>query len=185
MKLELSTLLWGAPLLMALGGYLLIHCIGRLGRLIVPAVRCRWADAAQPEVVALPQPGRYVINIVFPPFTVVTGTAYFSADFAISACASGNPVPYRAYGRLNLFAVRRSDMGGNASNPLGEFLCQEPGDHQVTCLNPEHIRTGFRLEVSSYVSSLLVVALILSTMFSVAMTLGGLVVTLVKLTGRL
>ncbi len=126
MTFEPTTLLWGAPVLMLLGGYLLSCSIGRLRRIIFPAVRQRWADATRPQTVALPRAGRYVINIVFPAFTVVTGTAYFSADFAITARASGQPVPYQRYSRFNLFSVRRSDMGGNSSNPLGEFNCSEP-----------------------------------------------------------
>lgn len=185
MTLEPSTLLWGAPLLMWVGGYLLIRCIGRLRRMIFPEVRHRWADTSRPEVVALPTAGRYVINIVFPPFTALTGTAYFAARFAITARATGKPVPYRAYSRFNLFTVRRTDMGGNASNPLGEFLCRDPGDHQLTCLTPEHIRPGFQLEVSPYISPVTLVPLILGTLCSAGMTVGGLVFTVLKLTGRL
>ena len=185
MTLESNTLLWGAPVLMLLGGYLLTRCIGRLRRIIFPAVRQRWADATRPQTVALPRAGRYVINIVFPAFTVVTGTACFSADFAITARASGQPVPYQRYSRFNLFSVRRSDMGGNSSNPLGEFSCSEPGDYQVTCLTPEHIRPGFLLEVSPYVSPATFIPLILGTILSAAMTIGGLVFTVLKLTGRL
>ncbi|MDH1011363.1 hypothetical protein N5J43_24560 [Pseudomonas nicosulfuronedens] len=184
MTLEPTTLLWGAPLLMLLGGYGLIHCIGRLRRIIFPDVRQRWSDAARPQVIALPRAGRYVINIVFPAFTVVTGTAHFAADFAITRLP-GQPVPYQRYSRFRLFSVRRSDMGGNSSNPLGEFTCSEPGDYQITCLTPDHIRPGFQLEVSPYVSPASFVPLILGTILSAAMTIGGLVFTLLKLTGRL
>ncbi|WP_236199788.1 hypothetical protein [Pseudomonas pseudonitroreducens] len=185
MTFEPTSLLWGAPLLMLLGGYGLIRCIGRLRRIIFPDVRQRWADATRPQTVALPRAGRYVINIVFPAFTVVTGSAYFSADFAITACATGQLVPYQRYSRFKLFSVRRSDMGGNSSNPLGEFNCSEPGDYQVTCLTPEHIRPGFQLEVSPYVSPVTFVPLILGTILSAAMTIGGLVFSVLKLTGRL
>ncbi|QRY78299.1 hypothetical protein JVX91_22320 [Pseudomonas sp. PDNC002] len=185
MTFEPSTLLWGAPLLMLVGAYLLARCIGKLRRVIFPDVRQRWADATRPETVALPRAGRYVINIVFPPFTVVAGTAHFAAEFAITARASGHAVPYQRYSRFNLFTVRRSDMGGNASNPLGEFACNEPGEYQITCLTPEHIRPGFQLEVSPYVSPAAFVPLILGTILSAAMTIGGLVFTVLKLTGRL
>jgi hypothetical protein len=102
-SLDPSTLLWSAPLVMLLGGYLLIRCIGGLRRVISPDVCYRWADPTHGEVVTPPQPGRYVINIVFPPFTVVTGTAHFAADFAVTACASGKPAPYKAYSRFNVF----------------------------------------------------------------------------------
>ncbi|WP_236175480.1 hypothetical protein [Pseudomonas pseudonitroreducens] len=63
--------------------------------------------------------------------------------------------------------------------------CSEPGDYQVTCLTPEHIRPGFLLEVSPYVSPATFVPLILGTILSAAMTIGGLVFTVLKLTGRL
>lgn len=185
MKSDLSMLLWGAPLVMLLGGYLLIRCIGGLRRVIAPDVCYRWADPARAEVVALPQPGRYVVNIVFPPFTVVTGTAHFNADFAVTACASGNPVPYEAYSRFNVFTVRRSDVGGNSSNPLGEFHCSDPGDYRITCLTPQHIRPGFLLEVTPYVSPGGVVPLILGTLLASFMTIGGLITTLLKLGGEL
>jgi len=178
-------LMLGAPLLMLLGGYLLLRCIGALRRIIFPTVRQRWADATRPEVVALPRAGRYIINIVFPPFTVITGTAYFSADFAIIARATGQAVAYQRYSRFNLFTVRRSDMGGNASNPLGVFSCSEPGDYQITCLTPEHIRPGFQLEVTPYVSPMGIVPLILGTLLASLMTIGGLIVTLLKLGGQL
>lgn len=185
MKSDFSMLLWSSPLVMLLGGYLLIRCIGGLRRVISPDVRQRWADAARAEVVALPQPGRYVVNIVFPPFTVVTGTAHFNADFAVTACATGKPVPYEAYSRFNFFTVRRSDMGGNTSNPLGEFHCSAPGDYRITCLTPYHIRPGFLLEVTPYVSPGGVVPLILGTLLASFMTIGGLILTLLKLGGQL
>jgi hypothetical protein len=185
MSLDPSTLLWSAPLVMLLGGYLLIRCIGGLRRVIAPDVCYRWADPAHAEVVALPQAGRYVVNIVFPPFTVVTGTAHFNADFAVTACATDKPVPYQAYSRFNVFTVRRSDMGGNSSNPLGEFHCSEPGDYRITCLTPQHIRPGFLLEVTPYVSPTGVVPLILGTLLASFMTIGGLILTLLKLAGTL
>ncbi|MFV3333422.1 hypothetical protein ACNFIA_20975 [Pseudomonas sp. NY15437] len=185
MTFEVSMLLWGAPLVMLLGGYLLVRCIGGLRRVILPDLCQRWADPARAEVVALPRPGRYVVNIVFPPFTVVTGTAHFAADFAVGVCASGKPVPYEAYSRFNVFTVRRSDMGGNSSMPLGEFHCSEPGDYRVTCLTPDHIRPGFLLEVAPYASPAGVVPLILGTLLASFMTLGGLIVTLLKLGGQL
>ncbi|MBB4865691.1 hypothetical protein HNP46_004592 [Pseudomonas nitritireducens] len=183
MSLDPSTLLWSAPLVMLLGVYLLVRCIGGLRRVIAPGLCYRWADPARGEVVALPQPGRYVINIVFPPFTVVTGTAHFNADFAVTVCATGKPMPYEAYSRFNVFTVRRSDIGGNASNPLGEFRCSEPGDYRITCLTPQHIRSGFLLEVTPYVSPGTVVPLILGTLLASFMTIGGLVLTLLKLAG--
>ncbi len=185
MTFDLSILLWSAPLVMLLGGYLLIRCIGGLRRVISPSVCQRWADAARPEVVSLPRPGRYVINIVFPPFIAITGTAHFDADFAVTACASGEPLAYRAYSRFNVFTVRRSDMGGNSSNPLGEFNCSAPGDYRIICLTPYHIRAGFLLEVTPYVSPAGVVPLILGTLVASFMTIGGLILTFLKLAGTL
>lgn len=100
-----------------------------------------------------------------------------------SSAVSGMLSSPRLHKHLNLFTVRRSDMGGNASNPLGEFSCNEPGDYQITCLTLEHIRPGFQREVSPYVSPATFVPLILGTLFSAAMALGGLVTSLIILNG--
>jgi hypothetical protein len=180
MTFPLSALLWGAPLLMLLGGYLLMRCIAQLRRLILPKVRHRWMDATKQEMVPLPSAERYVIHIVFPPATFITGTAYFAAEFTIVCCATGQPVPYQAFSRFNLFNVQRTDMRGNTSRPLGEFHCSEAGNYQIICLTPDRIHPRFQLEVSPFISPVLFVALILGTLLSAAMTMGGLVLTIIK-----
>lgn len=183
MKFDVSIFLWGAPLITLLGGYLLICCIGRLHRLILPDVRQRWSDTSRAEVVALPGVGRYVINIVIPPLTVFTGTAYFSVRFAVVARRSGQLVPYRSFGRFDIFSVRRTDIRGHTCSPLGAFHCSEPGEYEITCLNPDSIRPDYQLEVSPYISPATFVPLILATLLGAGMALGGLVFTLLKLTG--
>lgn len=180
MTFLLSALLWVAPLPMLLGGYLLIRCIVQLRRLILPKVRHRWVDATKQEIVPLPGAERFVINIVFPPATFITGTAYFTAEFTIICCATGQPVPYQAFSRFNLFNVQRTDMRGNTSRPIGEFHCSKGGDYQITCLTPDRIHPRFQLEVSPYISPAFFVSLILGTLLSAAMTMGGLALTLIK-----
>ncbi|WP_263225310.1 hypothetical protein [Pseudomonas alabamensis] len=171
------------PVIMLLGLYCLVRCIARARRIIFPDVRIRFAASASPCTLTLPQPGRYVINLVIPPLTFITGVAYFAARFSVATSPGGEPLAYRAYGR-SLFSVQRTDMSGNQSTPLGAFDCVAPGDVVITCLNPETIRAQYQLEVAPHVPPLTVVCLVLAIIASFAMTFGGLIVFLLSLAGR-
>ncbi|MDZ5602723.1 hypothetical protein SJI00_08050 [Pseudomonas sp. RP23018S] len=170
------------PLVMVVGIYLLIRCIARLKRLIFPAIRVRFPASATPYTLALPQAGRYVISVLIPPLTFITGVAHFSARFSVTRTSDGTSLNYRSYGR-SLFRVQRSDMSGKQSLPLGEFQCGEPGELQVTCLNPESIRADYELEVAPHVPVLTLFALVLATIASSFMAIGGFVMSLIVLFG--
>ncbi|WP_459205541.1 hypothetical protein ACSMEV_13185 [Pseudomonas sp. MLB6B] len=176
-----------APIAMVLGLYGLIRCIGRARRLIFPELSVRFPASAQPLTVAIPTPGRYVINVVIPPMTFLTGVAHFSAKFRVVALQSGASLEYRSYGRslLHLFEVDRTDMSGKKSMPLGAFDCAAPGEVAITCLNPDSIRANYALEVSPYVSPLSLFAVVLPTIASAAMTIGGFVLSILAWSGNL
>lgn len=76
-------------------------------------------------------------------------------------------------------------MAGKQSVPLGSFECTAPGEILITCDNPETIRPNYLLEVSSHVSALKLVALILATIMSSAMTIGGLIISILWISGKI
>lgn len=173
-----------SPLFAVAGIYLLARCISRLGKIIFPAVKYRFPAGNAPYRMKLPVAGRYVVSVVIPAMTLITGVSYFSARFAITQHPSGAALDYRPYGRF-LFRTERTDMSGKKSFPLGAFECPAPGDFEITCLNPETIRENFQLEVSPHVPALYLVALILTTILSSFMAIGGFVFSILWLAGKL
>lgn len=172
------------PACILLGIYLLVRCIAILWKVIVPDVRHQFAGSDRPHSFPLPRAGRYAISIVFPPFTVLTGTAYFSTQFAIKARATGAPIAYHSISRF-LLSVRRTDMRGCASHVLGYFDCTTPGDYEITCLTPEKIRANFRLEITPHVSVLKLVPVIAGTILAAGMSVGGTIVFVLWMAGRI
>ena len=172
------------PVCILLGAYLLVRCISILWKIIAPEVRHQFAGNARPHVFHLPNAGRYAISIVFPPFTVLPGTAYFSTQFAIKARATGAPIAYHSTSRF-LLSVRRTDMRGNASHVLGYFDCMTAGDYEITCLTPEKIRANFRLEITHHVSVLKLAPVIAGTILAAGMSVGGTIVFLLWMTGNI
>jgi len=172
------------PLCILLGIYLLVRCISILWGIIMPAIRHRFKADSQPHVFHLPNSGRYTVSIVFPPLTIVTGTAYFSTQFAIKSLPSGAVVAYRSTSR-SLLGVRRTDMSGYASHALGNFECSAAGNHEITCLTPEKIRSNFQLEISPYVSFLKLVPAILGTILASGMSIGGTIIFIFLLAGKI
>lgn len=171
-------------LLALIGLYLLIRCISILWGIIMPAVRHRFKADIKPYVFHLPKAGRYTLSIVFPPLTIISGTAYFSAQFAIKEHKSGAAIAYRSRSR-SLLGVRRTDMRGYASHALGNFECMKPGDYEITCLTPEKIRPEFQLEISPYVSPLKLVPAILGTILASGMSIGGTIMFILLLAGKI
>ena len=169
-----------APFSAVLGAYWLARCIGRLGRIIFPATSSRFAATVDPYSFSLPAAGRYLVNIVMPPMTLITGTSHFSARFDIATNPRSMPVTYNSYGR-SLFQTTRSDTGGRTSVPIGSFECSAPGEFDIRCVNPETIRPDFELEISPHVSPLILVATILSTIAASALVIGGLVFSVLGL----
>ena len=172
------------PLCILLGIYLLIRCIPILWGMIMPEIRHRFKADSKPHTFHLPNAGRYTVSIVFPPFTVLTGTAYFSTQFAIKARATGAPIAYHSISRF-LLSVRRTDMRGNASHVLGYFDCTTPGDYEITCLTPEKIRANFRLEITPHISVLKLAPVIAGTILAAGMSVGGTIVFVLWMTGRI
>ncbi|MGC0052025.1 MULTISPECIES: hypothetical protein [Brucella] len=172
------------PVCILLGIYLLIRCIPILWKMIAPDVRHQFAGNARPHVFHLPNAGRYAISIVFPPFTILPGTAYFSTRFAIKACATGAPIAYHSASRF-LLSVRRTDMRGNASHALGYFDCTTAGNYEITCLTPEKIRANFRLEITPHISFLKLAPVIAGTILAAGMSVGGTIVFVLWITGRI
>lgn len=173
-----------APVVTVAGFYLLVRCIVCLVRLGSPDVRERFPAGSEPKRVTLPRAGCYLMSVVVPPFTVILGTAHFSARFAIRDTLSGGMIEYHG-SRFALMQVQRTDMNGRKSIPLGRFECPTPGDFEVLCLNPEKIRAGFLLEVSPHASALKFVQLILGTIISFAMAGGGLILTVLWIAGKI
>ncbi|MGU3401433.1 hypothetical protein ACLBWS_17130 [Brucellaceae bacterium D45D] len=168
----------------ALGLYLLVRSISALMKLAAAHLRHRFSDPTKPQTVRLSKAGRYTINVVFPPLSFVTGRAHFSAGFAVLSKVSGVDVPYHALGRA-LLSATKTDMSGNASYPLGHFECAAPGDYEITCLTPQNIRSGFQIEVAPYVSPLIYVPLILGIILAAFMVIGGVIVSLLKIAGKI
>lgn len=173
-----------SPLFAVVGIYLLTRCISRLWKIIFPAVKYRFSAGSAPYRMNLPVAGRYVVSVVIPAMTFITGVSYFSARFSITQQPLGTALDYRPYGRF-LFRSERTDMSGKKSFPLGAFECPKPGDFEITCLNPETIRETFQLEVSPHVPALYLVALILATILSSFMAIGGFVFCILWLAGKL
>jgi hypothetical protein len=173
-----------APAIMLIGIYLLVRCIAALGRVIFPRVRVRFAASAQPFKLTIPQQGRYVINVVMPAFTVFAGVSHFSARFTITTSPEGKPLTYRSF-RRGLFQVKRNDMSGKQAVPLGSFECATAGDIVVSCDNPETIRAKYQLEVSRHIPPLKLVALVVATIVSSTMAIGGFVISILWLTGKI
>ncbi|WGG59813.1 hypothetical protein [Brucella intermedia] len=172
------------PACILLGAYLLVRCISILWKIIAPEVRHQFAGNARPHVFHLPNAGRYAISIVFPPFTILPGTAYFSTQFVIKARATGAPIAYHSTSRF-LLSVRRTDMRGNASHVLGYFDCMTAGDYEITCLTPEKIRANFRLEITPHVSVLKLAPVIAGTILAAGMSVGGTIVFVLWMTGNI
>ncbi|MEV4605281.1 hypothetical protein MRBLMR1_000207 [Neorhizobium sp. LMR1-1-1.1] len=173
-----------SPLFAVAGIYLLVRCISRLWKIISPKVKYRFPAGSTPYRMNLPIAGRYVVSVVIPAMTFITGVSYFSARFSITQQPSGVELDYRSYGR-SLFRTERTDMSGRKSFPLGAFECPTPGDFEITCVNPETIRESFQLEVSPHVPGLYLVALILATILSSFMAIGGFVFCILWLAGKL
>ena len=173
-----------SPLVAVAGIYLLIRCISALRKIISPAVKYRFPAGDGPHRVSLPVAGRYVVSIVIPAMTFITGVSHFSARFAVKARPSGAALAYRSFGR-SPFRTTRTDMGGRKSFPVGAFECSAAGDVEITCLNPETIRESFQLEVSPHVPALYLVFLILTTILSSFMAIGGTIFGILWLAGKL
>lgn len=172
------------PLCILLGIYLLVRCISILWGIIMPAIRYRFPADIKPHVFHLPKAGRYTLSIVFPPLTIISGIAYFSAQFAIRERESGAAIAYRSTSR-SLLSIRRTDMRGYASHALGNFECMTPGDYEITCLTPEKIRPEFQLEISHYISFLKLVPAILGTILASGMSIGGTIMFILLLAGKI
>ncbi|MNF14255.1 hypothetical protein D3C80_2164010 [compost metagenome] len=69
--------------------------------------------------------------------------------------------------------------------PLGSFECAAPGDIIVTCDNPSTIRPKYLLEVSRYIAPLRLVCLVVATIASSLMAIGGLVISILWMNGKL
>ncbi|MGE7371000.1 hypothetical protein ACQKKX_18325 [Neorhizobium sp. NPDC001467] len=173
-----------APIGTVAGFYLLIRCIMSLARIISPDVRERFPAGTDAKRVTLPRAGRYLISIVVPPFTFITGTTHFSARFAIRQSASGAAIEYQG-SRFAVMQVQRTDMSGRKSIPLGRFECPAPGDYEVLCLDPDRIRPGFLLEVSPHIPALTFVPLVLGTILSFIMAGVGLIFTVLWVAGKI
>ncbi|MEJ5083967.1 hypothetical protein [Brucella pseudogrignonensis] len=172
------------PLCILLGIYLLVRCISILWGIIMPAIRHRFRADSRPHVFHLPKAGRYTLSIVFPPLTIISGIAYFSAQFAIRERESSAAIAYRSTSR-SLLSVRRTDMRGYSSHALGNFECMTPGGYEITCLTPEKIRPEFQLEISPYVSFLKLVPAILGTIMASGMSIGGTIIFVLLLADKI
>lgn len=169
-------------LVFGLGVTLLFFCIRKLGRFIFPRLNHNFSANAT-ETIALPAQGRYVISVVLPPLKVWVGASHFFARFTVRPSNGGINITYQPFGKFNLLTVKRTDMRGHTSLPLGYFHCTLPGDHLITCTTPELIRPEFRLNVAPYVNPLALGLLIPATILSSAVMLLGLITTLGMLTG--
>lgn len=168
----------------AAAGHILMLCLVQLRRMIFPKVRHRFAASDPPQNVFLPAAGRYVISVVIPPLTFLAGTSHFSASFTLRNRDTGAPSIYRSYGRA-LFQVKRSDMRGRRTIPLGSFTCEAPGLFEIVCLNPEVVRESYELEISPHVSPIRLIGLILTTIAASTALIGGLVLSVLRISGTL
>jgi hypothetical protein len=173
-----------APAAMLLGIYLLVRCIIMLGRIIFPRFRVRFAARAEPFQLTIPKQGRYVINVLIPPLTFFAGTSHFSAKFTLATSPEGKAINYRSY-RRGLFQVKRTDMSGKQAMPLGSFECAAPGDITISCNNPDTIRSNYQLEVSRHIPPLRLVFLVVATIVSSTMAIGGFVMTILWMGGKI
>lgn len=173
-----------APAALLLGAYLLVRCIILLRRVIFPRLRVRFPARAEPFTLTIPKQGRYVINVLIPPMTFFIGTSHFSARFTVATSPDGKTINYRSYRRA-LFQVNRTDMSGKLAKPLGSFECAAPGDITISCDNPETIRSNYQLEVSRHIPPLALVSLVVATIASSTMAIGGLVISLLWMSGRI
>lgn len=169
---------------LVLGLYLLVRTIATLMRMSASRLRHRFAPTQKPQIVHLPKPGRYTINVVFPPFSFITGRSHFSATFQIKPRESDTILPYQTLG-LALLTANKTDMNGNTSYPLGHFECPEKGDYQITCLNPQNIRSGFQIEVAPFISPLKYVPLILGIILGAFLMIGAMIISLLKMAGKI
>ncbi|QWK77740.1 hypothetical protein [Ochrobactrum sp. BTU1] len=172
------------PLCILLGIYLLVRCISILWGNIMPAIRYRFPADIKPHVFHLPKAGRYTLSIVFPPLTIISGIAYFSAQFAIRERESGAAIAYRSTSR-SLLSVRRTDMQGYASHALGSFECTIPGDYEITCLTPEKIRPNFQLDISPHISFLKLAPVIIGVILASGLSIGGTIIFVLLLADKI
>lgn len=93
-------------------------------------------------------------------------------------------LPYRSYGR-SLFQVKRTDMSGKLAMPLGAFECAAPGEILISCDNPETIRSKYQLEVSRYIQPFSLVLLVVATIASSTMAIGGFVTSILWMSGKI
>ncbi len=173
-----------APLCIVLGIYLLSRGIPIMWGVMMPAIRHRFRADSRPHVFHLPKAGQYTVSIVFPPLTVLTGTAYFSTQFAIRSHPTNTPIAYRSTSR-SLLSARRTDMQGYASHALGNFECTIPGDYEITCLTPEKIRPNFQLEISPYISFLKLAPVIIGVILASGLSIGGTIIFVLLLADKI
>ncbi|MCY1379374.1 hypothetical protein D9M69_670890 [compost metagenome] len=76
-------------------------------------------------------------------------------------------------------------MRGNASHALGYFDCTTAGNYEITCLTPEKIRANFRLEITPHISFLKLAPVIAGTILAAGMSVGGTIVFVLWITGRI
>ncbi|GKX56508.1 hypothetical protein SOASR030_26200 [Leminorella grimontii] len=170
------------PLLIPLGGWLAVRCIGKLARIVSPKTRSLFSAQDNNVRLTLPETGRYVVSVLIPPSKILIGVSHFSADFALTSRHSGEGIAYFPRNRLNLLTVRRTDMRGNQSLQIGTFQCEEPGEYEITCITPELIRPEYRIEITPYVSPLRLFILIPGLILGAAMTIGGIIASSILLT---
>ncbi|WP_313618404.1 hypothetical protein [Agrobacterium sp.] len=173
-----------APAAMLIGIYLLVRCIILLRRVIFPRLRVRFPASAEPFTLTIPKSGRYVINVLIPPMTFFMGTSHFSARFTLATSPEGQSINYRSY-RRGFFQVKRTDMSGKQAMPLGSFECATPGEISISCDNPETIRSNYQLEVSRHIPPLRLVSLVVATIASSTLAIGGFAITILWMTGRI
>ncbi|MBK5143465.1 hypothetical protein I2494_06990 [Budviciaceae bacterium BWR-B9] len=186
MSILLPFLYFLAPFCFIAGSAILVIAILRARKIISP--NTRYVFPATPESeqeVDLPESGRYVISVVIPPLKFIVGVAHFSAKFSVKEINSAQSIEYTSFSRFNLFTVRRTDMRGNMSLPLGYFQCDRPGKYQVACTTPEKIRPEFKLEVAPYTRPIVFGALVPVIIIGSGLTLVGLIAMLAASLGRL
>lgn len=183
MTAEIFSLKLLIPIGVVPGLFLMVRCIAGLIRIGSPDVRERFAASDAPKIIRLPRPGRYLVSIIVPAFTFITGTRHFSARFAIRETTSGAAVDYHG-SRFSVTRIQRTDMSGRQSMPLGVFDCGAAGEYEVRCLNPDTIRSDFLLEISPSISAFKFVPLILGTILSCGMVFGGMIFTIVWMAGK-
>lgn len=186
MSILLPFLYFLAPICFIAGSAILAIAIVRARKIISPKTRYVFEVAPEPgEEIELSEPGRYVISVVIPPLKFIIGVAHFSAKFSVKEGRSAQGIEYTSFSRFNLFTVRRTDMRGNKSLPLGYFQCDRPGKYQVICTTPEKIRPEFKLEVAPYTRPIVLGALVPIIIIGSGLTLVGIIATVATSLGRL